>query len=318
MTLVLQWSCRYMCSCSRRILFTAHIPHLTMPSSRSFATASRAAHRWWEVARVATVDPELHKSLGVATMRILLADEERFGCSPAMYRGKAWTDTLHIRPVHQAYATLKPPAIGREAQTLNDSTLWGKVTKVTAFSVDVKYQSEGRFGGSSLALSPESMERDVPIEDVTTGAPVGRMAVGGSIEMLRKAFERCWPAHLDTSPKFLVSGHTVAPGEYTASDIFARAPIQPTREALPVGLAPGFVLSAFEVEIGDERTPVYVHPDDATHLQAPSRPTGTDNDFFNKIVLVFGIGALVFGTVGGALKKIVEKEERRQQSGGKQ
>ena len=108
-------------------------------AARSLATAAAPPRRWWEVAQLATVDPELHRTLresgSAPAMRILLADEERLGCRPATYRGMAWTDTLRI--VHEAYSTLKPLRVGCEAQTINETLTWGTVTKVMAFAVDV-------------------------------------------------------------------------------------------------------------------------------------------------------------------------------------
>ena len=87
--------------------------------------------------------------------------------------------------------------------------------------------------------------------------PVARMAVSGSIADLRKAIERCWPAHVEEGPRFLVAGHEFEVGGYSTANIFARAPIQPARHVMPDGVAIGFVLSAFEVEVNGERTPAW-------------------------------------------------------------
>ena len=248
---------------------------LQRATSRSIATTAVASRCWWEVARLATVDPELHKSLGSSaapTMRILLADEERLGHPPAKYRGMLWNNTLRV--AQEAYSCLKPPRLGCEAQTINETLTWGTVTKVTAFAVDVdmRYHDAPLEGAHTPMHTAGEIEEGVPIKDITTGAPVARMAVRGSMADLRKAIERCWPAHVEEGPRFLVAGREFEVGEYSPAAIFARAPIQPARDAMPDGVAIGFVLSAFEVEVNGERTPVYVHPDDATHLQAPGRP----------------------------------------------
>ena len=70
------------------------------------------------------------------------------------------------------------------------------------------------------------------------------MAVRGTMADLRRAIERCWPVHVDDHPRFLVAGREFEVGEYSTAVIFARAPTQPARDALPDGLARGFVLSA--------------------------------------------------------------------------
>ena len=218
------------------------------------------------------------------------------------------TPECRVRLLCDAYSGLRIPLrVGCEAQTINETLTWGTVTKVMAFAVDVDMRY--KVGSLDLPLdfrrsgvnmySLGKVEKGVPIKNVTTGAPVARMAVRGTMADLRRAIERCWPVHVDDHPRFLVAGREFEVGEYSTAVIFARAPTQPARDALPDGLARGFVLSALEVEFDGERTPVYVHPDDATHLQAhgtdsanPSNDGGFAKVIFCAVVYVITFAAL--------------------------
>ena len=252
---------------------------------RGLATSASRSKIYWEVATLKTVAPELHAAVeGAARMRLVLCDEERLG-SPAAYRGLAWTDAIYHRPTREAYAALKPPQIGRDAQILPEDThslrgvgtttpesmLWGKVKRVSAFDCDIHFHRPGLYGGYEYDFGDlaANLATGVSIKNVTTGTAVARIAMNLPIGQLRHMVERCWPVHVE-STRFLVGGEPFEPGVHNASALLVRAPGQPppgVRDTLrPHGVADDYALSMFEIEVDGEITPVYVHPADAVWL----------------------------------------------------
>ena len=243
---------------------------------RLLCARAQSASRFFEVASEA------------AQLQLTIIDEERLG-DPNNYRKLTTDDALFFQPTRDFYAQHKPLEVGERVRKIGMkagatvSRPFGTVTEVGATSVGLDYRDNPTlfsdyssvsafvrsffFSGTTTVETSvgREFESGLPIEDVTTGSPLGLVQPSSPLGPVREAVAFCWTTH-PKEIRFAVDGVEAKPGMYSAAALTFEAPAQIAR---PPAVSPGYRLSAFEIEIDGESIATWIHPKDARPPEKP-------------------------------------------------